>query len=259
MEEEYYTLRITELHISSLLQFQVDDEIFRQSQSVMSSVVLTSSLFDTRITLSKGTSIKAITILLSKDWLASQLGISDAGELLQEYIAMKTANISMQPLDREYRRLMQEIFSLIGAEEEFKTLMIRNRFMQLIEHFFVKLAEQYTGGHKQELVLSREDINRVMEVESLLMQDMFRRAPAITDLAKKVNISGTKLKQDFKMVYGMPINRYFQKARMQTARDILRSRKYSIKEVAKELGYSNQHNFAIAFKKEFGLLPSQLN
>ena len=32
----------------------------------------------------------------------------------------------------------------------------------------------------------------------------------------------------------------------------------AVKEVAMELGYSNLSNFTIAFKKEFGLLPSKL-
>jgi len=51
---------------------------------------------------------------------------------------------------------------------------------------------------------------------------------------------------------------YFQKIRMQAAKDKLLSGDHSVKEVAMELGYSNLSNFTIAFKKEFGLLPSKI-
>jgi AraC-like DNA-binding protein len=45
---------------------------------------------------------------------------------------------------------------------------------------------------------------------------------------------------------------------MQAAKDKLLAGNHSVKEVAMELGYSNLSNFTIAFKKEFGLLPSKL-
>jgi AraC-like DNA-binding protein len=73
-----------------------------------------------------------------------------------------------------------------------------------------------------------------------------------------VSISESKLKKDFKLIYGLPVYEYFQKIRMQTAKDKLLSGDHSVKEVAMELGYSNLSNFTIAFKKEFGLLPSKL-
>jgi AraC-like DNA-binding protein len=106
--------------------------------------------------------------------------------------------------------------------------------------------------------LSPDDINRVMNIESILTKDIFQPAPSIQQLSKMAAISESKLKKDFKTMYGFPIYEYYQKARMQAARDKLLTGKYSVKEVAMELGYSNLSNFTIAFKKEFGLLPSQL-
>nr|WP_277349362.1 AraC family transcriptional regulator [Pseudoflavitalea sp. G-6-1-2] len=73
-----------------------------------------------------------------------------------------------------------------------------------------------------------------------------------------VSISESKLKKDFKVMYGSPIYEYYQKARMQAAQDKLLTGKFSVKEVAMELGYANLSNFTIAFKKAFGVLPSRL-
>ena len=103
-----------------------------------------------------------------------------------------------------------------------------------------------------------KDIASVYKAESIIsanLQDHY----TISELAKMVNISETKLKNNFKTVYGLPIYQYFQKARMRAARDVLETNKYSIKQVALELGYTNLSNFSTAFRKEFGILPSQLN
>jgi AraC-like DNA-binding protein len=45
---------------------------------------------------------------------------------------------------------------------------------------------------------------------------------------------------------------------MQKAKMMLLSGNYSIKDVGYTLGYSNLSNFTLAFKKEFGQLPSEV-
>jgi AraC-like DNA-binding protein len=71
-------------------------------------------------------------------------------------------------------------------------------------------------------------------------------------------MSPSKLKKQFKDVYGMPIYEYFQKNRMQKAREMLLEGNRSVKAVGMELGFSNLSNFSLAFKKEFDELPSEL-
>jgi AraC-like DNA-binding protein len=71
-------------------------------------------------------------------------------------------------------------------------------------------------------------------------------------------MSPTKLKREFKAMYGLPIYEYYQKNRMIRARSLLLEGKYAIKEVGIMVGYSNLGHFAGSFRKEFGLLPSEV-
>jgi AraC-like DNA-binding protein len=135
--------------------------------------------------------------------------------------------------------------------------VIQNRLMLMIERFFLHLYDKMHNPTFR-LPLSAEDIDRVMKIESILTKNIFQPPPPIQQLAKMVAISESKLKKDFKTMYSSPIYEYFQKARMQAAQDKLLTGKFSVKEIAMELGYSNLSNFTIAFKKEFGVLPSQL-
>jgi AraC-like DNA-binding protein len=59
-----------------------------------------------------------------------------------------------------------------------------------------------------------------MEVENQLVTNL-AQAPTINQLAKQAAMSPSKLKKQFKDVYGLPIYEYFQKNRMQREIDLL--------------------------------------
>ncbi len=96
-----------------------------------------------------------------------------------------------------------------------------------------------------------------MKVEESLTADL-SNAPTIKQLSVQAAMSPSKLKKQFKDVYGMPIYEYYQKKRMEKARELLLEGKRTIKAVGRELGFSNLSNFSVAFRKEHHLLPSEL-
>ncbi|MDE3234733.1 MAG: helix-turn-helix transcriptional regulator [Bacteroidota bacterium] len=260
VKKEFFSLWFNDISAIPASPSLTHKEQSLPDQPSFSSVRLTNSLFDTGLELQAGTRLKGIYIILTKGWLLKYLNISEEDEILKNYLALNNAKVTYEPLDAEYKRLMDEVIAIVRNDNRnFTILSVKSRMLQLIERFFVRMTEKKKSQNDQFFTLSKKDIQRVIEVESLLSNDVFRPAPFISELARKVNISSTKLKRDFKMVYGIPITQYFQKQRMQVAKEILQSNRFSIKKIAQELGYINQHNFSIAFKKEFGFLPSELN
>lgn len=253
---EYYILRIDELVIPGTLVITIDDEKLKEKNTSKSIAYLTSSHFDWSYLGTEGGSYRSIAILFNKEWLAKYLDIHTAEEVLSTYISLKAENFNIEPLDSKYRQWMRAIME-VDDDSPLRLTIIQNRIMLMIERFFLHLYEKMKNPTFR-IPLSPEDINRVMQIEGILTKDIFQPAPSIQQLAKMVSISESKLKKDFKTMYGFPIYEYYQKARMQAAQDKLLTRKYSVKEVAMELGYANLSNFTIAFKKEFGVLPSQL-
>ncbi|MFT3935990.1 MAG: AraC family transcriptional regulator [Chitinophagaceae bacterium] len=257
INEEFYTLWFIEVDASSAVNIDIDNDRYHAANEGFSTALLTSSLFEASYEMAAGSKVRGINILLNNEWLVKYLGVDSKSGLLQKYLSLKASRITIEPLDAEYKKLMQDIIDQVDGAGQFKLITIQNRIMMLIERFFMRMATKIESTNLS-LKLSRNDINRVMEIESVITKDVFNPAPYIPELAKMVNISETKLKNDFKTVYGIPIYQYFQKARMRAARDVLESNKYSIKQVALELGYTNLSNFSTAFKKEFGILPSEL-
>lgn len=78
---------------------------------------------------------------------------------------------------------------------------------------------------------------------------------SIEELSKKVNLNRTTLQKVFKEMYGLTINEYRTKSRIQLAKNLLASTELSITEIAGQCGYSNASKFTEVFKKNEGVLP----
>ena len=258
IDQEIYTLWFTDIDVNGDVLVELDNDTHHAQKTPFSTALLTSSVFDANYEIAAGTSMRGVNILLNNQWLANHLGVSSESGLLHKYLSLKASRITMEPLDMEYKKLLQEVLELVNSKGQFKQITLQNRLMLLLERFFTRMATKMESN-SFDIKLSREDINRVMEVESLITKDLFHPAPFIPDLARRVNISETKLKNNFKTVFGVPIYQYFQKARMRAAREVLETHKYSIKQVALEMGYVNLSNFSTAFRKEFGVLPSKIS
>jgi AraC-like DNA-binding protein len=78
---------------------------------------------------------------------------------------------------------------------------------------------------------------------------------SIEELADKVNLNRTSLQKVFKEMYGLTVNEYRTKARLQLAKNLLVSTDLSITEIAGRSGYANSSKFSQVFKKNEGMLP----
>ena len=130
--------------------------------------------------------------------------------------------------------------------------------MLLLERFFTRFFKKITE-RPLSIKMSPEEIERLREVESELIKDFSADPPTIPKLARLAAMSPSKLKQTFKVIYGMPVYQYYQKHRMNKAKAMLLSKNYSEHEVASELGFANRSNFLKAFHKSFGQMNENMS
>lgn len=255
--KEFYILRFDEVCISDTLMVKIDNDYIWEEKQNRASVFLTSSLYDFAYQASKGTSVKSINVLITREWLAQYIDINSMDKVLEKYLQLKTVCYHFAPFDIDYRALFTEVMDADNAAMQ--QSIVENRVMMMVEKFLTHLYQkvnQLTGDDK--IKISPDEIKRLMEVESYLVKDFSSPPPPITFLSRVAAMSTTTLKNKFKKLYGNNLYEYFQKSRMHRAKVLLMSQKYSIKEIGNQLGYSNLSNFATAFKKEFNSLPSQL-
>ena len=95
------------------------------------------------------------------------------------------------------------------------------------------------------------------QCERLISRDLALPFLGIEAIAQKLNVSPSKLKMDFKLVYGTSILQYNIDKKMQFAMQLILTTDMQIKHISKEVGYESHSKFSAAFKKKFGELPSE--
>jgi AraC-like DNA-binding protein len=253
--DESYTLRFDEIKNLKALTIQIDEDELKQENQVYSGAFLTNSLSELSYTANAGTEDRCINIFFTAEWLKNHAGISALDEAFKQYLSLKTATFNFEVLNFEYRALMEEIFE-IKDDHPMQKVMLQNRVMLLLEKFFRSLYSRM--GQRAGSQIDDHTIKSMMHVESILVGNLSVPPPTIPVLARTAMMSETKLKNLFKTIYGLNPYEYYQKNRMLKARQLLRSKKYSVKETGTALGFKNLSNFTIAYKKEFKSLPSEI-
>lgn len=245
-KKEFYFLRLDEVH-------SMEETAAAASKS---SVLLGSSKFDTFYLANAHFHIKSIHLFFSKEWLYSWLYSNPKGEEIGKYLSLKGNVYLYENLDTEYKQWMHEILKE-KAGNSLSTLVIQNRAMLIAERFFSRLyLKMNEVGFNTRL--SNDEIQRLKMVEQALVQDFSMPVISVNELSKMAAMSPSKLKVSFKKLYQLPIYQYYQKQRMGKAKAMLLSRKYTIKEVAEEVGFYNINHFTKAFRNFFGQLPHEV-
>jgi len=248
----FYTLVFDVLEATDFI-FKIDNDTLDDVGQRTTALYLTSFLYDIEYVLYKNANLKGIRILLPEKWMQKYLQLSANENVLEKYINLKTAGIWYRPVDDELKSLLDDVVS----PGDTPLLFYQNKIMHIIESFFSWLYDEMKVLSTKSGI-SKTDIEAAQKIESIITDDITAIPPTIKELAREAAMSESKLKKIFKIVYGQPPYEYFQKHRMQKAMQLLLSGNYAIKDVGYTLGYANLSNFTLAFKKEFGKLPSDV-
>ena len=93
---------------------------------------------------------------------------------------------------------------------------------------------------------------------ALILEQNYRAPPTISELSKMAGINEYRLKVGFKAMYGKTVHEYTHGVRMKTAYTLLDDDSLNISHIAYMVGYINVSHFSNAFKREYGLNPSDL-
>lgn len=219
-------------------------------------IALTNAQLDAKYIVRTGTCLRFVLMIFDRKFLSQFFEESVVDLFLSTYFAQRLQKGYTMPIDADYRLLMQQ---MIQAESDMPLLAnyISTRCMLLLERFIIRFMQQAEASASSGFK-NVDEINRLMRVESKLVRDYSKPPPTIEVLSKAAAMSPTKLKKDFKQLFGLPVYEYYQKNRMKRAHMLLCENNYSIKEVGIMVGYTNLSHFAVSFKKEFGMLPSEL-
>lgn len=126
-----------------------------------------------------------------------------------------------------------------------KTLELLSLTLDLLNQ---EESRQYRQNIKSD---DRDTLQRLQQY----LQENYRKAPAIAELAKHAGMSEAKLKRSFKSEFGITIGERLQQLRMNEALRLLQIQSGNVSQIAHELGYEHASNFITAFKRRYGMTP----
>jgi AraC-like DNA-binding protein len=135
-----------------------------------------------------------------------------------------------------------------------KRLFLESKTLELI----ALQLEQSVLKSKKDKMSSRlrpADIERIHEAKDIIVNNM-QKPPSLMELARQAGLNDFKLKKGFRQVFGRTVFGFLHEYRMEQSRKLLEEGKINVKEVSYTVGYMNAHSFSDAFKKRYGIRPS---
>jgi len=217
-------------------------------------IFLSSTNYPLQVTYSKGTQLKLIGVYF-KSSLVRKFLKRDIFNYIRDYSQVRLKDLDKKSFSKEEENLLKEIFQA-DITNEFGRLVLYNRVLLLVEKILNRVLLNELPLAKTTR-LKEADMDGLKEVEFILSEKELEKFPSIKELSRVALMSSSKLKNRFKEVYGMKLYEFYNYNRLLKAKKWLESGETNAKEAAYRIGFSNLSNFSKAFKKEFGLLPSE--
>lgn len=252
----HFTLRFDELRNLQNLPVKLGDTVLEESTTIYSGAFLNNPCQPLEYVTNNETESRCVNIYFTKEWFQQHFGIADNDIIWDTILPCDQPVAHFDVLTLDYRELMEDIFSL-RKEQPLYLAALQNRSMLLLEKF-MRIIYRKTTHPAETPLITESDLKKMIRIESMLVSKSGETPPAIPKLAKIALMSETKLKNLFKKIYNYSLYEYYQKNRMLKAKQLIASKKFSVKEVGTQLGFKNLSNFTLAFKKQFNKLPSEL-
>ncbi|HEV2478013.1 MAG TPA: helix-turn-helix transcriptional regulator [Puia sp.] len=207
----------------------------------------------------RDTRVKRIGLFFPDAFLRRHIR-KDILDSLLEYAENPPSNASREPIAFEYRSVLEDIHDA-DAGSPLLHLLLHNRVQLLTEkylHSFLTKASFPLADGKTWIKEKEKDLETLKGIVQILCDSALNKFPSIDTLSHTARMSSTKLKTRFKQIYGMKLYEFYNRNRLEQAREMLKSGNYSVKQVGINIGFSNLSNFAKAFRKEFGILPKEI-
>jgi AraC-like DNA-binding protein len=171
------------------------------------------------------------------------------GFRFSSYYSEKTAHPSIKVC-------IHQLFQAPGLEGISKTFFRKSKILEFLALFMNRAGSNVNAETNCPYLSDSMQEERIRQAEKIIIEKM-QNPPTIRELARLVGTNESRLKSDFRILYGETIYGHLLRHRMETARDLLDRKKMQVQQVADRVGYSNTSHFISAFKKQFGITPKK--
>lgn len=154
-------------------------------------------------------------------------------------------------------RILEKIRSLLEepAAAGLKAGLLKKKMDKVLIGFFERSIVD--SRFQDQVPLSSADYHRTACAEKIILKNLRYPFRGIENIAREVSMSPTKLKVNFKTVFGFSMLQYHKERNLLLGLQFIEKTQISIQDIAVLTGQESAGRFAAAFKKRFGVLPSE--
>ncbi|MBD1435118.1 helix-turn-helix transcriptional regulator [Sphingobacterium sp. DN00404] len=197
-------------------------------------------------------------VVLSKDYYLHLVDTSSP--LHEDFMREMEKGVTISFMDEDLYITPEMRKSIEGIREckhdgGLKRMFTDARIMELIIYQLEQFSQFLQNENE---ILHGEDIEK-LEVVRELLESNYVNPPTQKELARVATINESKLRTGFKKYYGTTIYDFITRLRMVEARRLIMEEKNNnMNEIAMLVGFKHQSNFTRAFKRYYGLSPTEV-
>lgn len=100
-------------------------------------------------------------------------------------------------------------------------------------------------------------MEKAVRLARLALASELRSTPGLESLARRLRISYSQLRREFRRATGMSLKEYHERLRLRAVTQSLSSGQLKLEALAEQFGYSSAFHLSKNFKKHLGLSPSE--
>jgi AraC-like DNA-binding protein len=199
----------------------------------------------------------AFDVTLSRSYFMELAGRHP--ELLQGVAEMLLAN-RFGVMSPSHMRITPQMWGIIQRiQSDTAAASVGSLFFEaaILELLALQLQQPQRSVVSDGIELSRAEVDGLHAVRDLLL-GRIDDPPRLAELARHAMTNEYKLKRGFKALFGISPYAYLLQHRLELARRYLLDTDRSIAEIARRVGYRDPAHFTNAFRKGYGVRPSDL-
>ena len=206
----------------------------------------------------KNTNGTFYNILFDKQWAEENVLFKNPShkKSFDAFLDSKIAFYTWLDIAPQSQSLARKMDRIIRSEKKgiFDLQGLRTHSLALVNDFF---NHAFTDNRiSDNISLSNLDYAKIAKAEKMILLHLNLPFVGVEQIALHVNMSPTKLKSNFKTVFGFSMLQYHKEKNMLLAMQLILNSSAMIHSIASITGYESGSKFAAAFKKRFGKLPS---
>jgi len=203
----------------------------------------------------EGNHVRKVNVTVTREWLADSAFVTaQEFRIVNDFAATHRGRFAWTP-PASVVSIAEQMLHPPAASQLMRNLYLESRALDLVAEAFAAMTLQSEGDRLSRL--KPFDRRRLRLIEDFLAEHP-HEVTSLDGLARIGGVSASTLRRLFQAAYGTSVFEHLRRLGLERARLALEREGVPVAQAAFLAGYASPANFATAFKRRFGVTPTEV-